>query len=314
MKKSPIGYEIFMLNYEIITGDCLEVLKGFPDRCVQCCVTSPPYFGLRDYDNAAQIGQEGSMVDYIRRIVDVFSQVHRVLRDDGTLWLNLGDSYNAAGRKGQGAREGYKQGINRASALGKDTMRPSDRNLKPKDLMGIPWRVALALQDFGWYLRQDIIWHKPNPMPESVKDRCVKSHEYLFLLAKNERYYFNHLALQEPSIKGASGSRFDVGKTGIHQGGRSSRANREDEGKRNKRDVWSIPTYGYKEAHFATFPPRLVEPCILAGAPEGSVVLDPFAGSGTTGMVARQKGRAFVGIELNPEYAELARSRIMGDK
>ena len=324
-------------------GDCLTVLRSMPDAMVHTCVTSPPYFGLRDYGHAEQIGLEPTPDEFIGKLVEVFREVRRVLTDDGTLWLNLGDSYNAAGRTGHGTRQGFKQGTNRASDTGADNCRPSVDSLKPKDLIGIPWRVAFALQEAGWYLRQDIIWHKPNPMPESVTDRCTKAHEYLFLLSKSERYFFDHDAIKEASVtndlrrpygspganmldpRGKQGEGKLRGKGGKNafrgQGhfreGEAGPANREgrdmqDVGaseSRNKRSVWTVATQPYSGAHFATFPPELIEPCILAGSRPGDTVLDCFFGSGTTGEVAGNFGRQWIGCELNTDYAPLQRAR-----
>lgn len=294
----------------IFQGDCMAGLRLMPDQSVNTCVTSPPYFGLRDYGHEGQIGLEDTPDAFVSRLVEVFREVRRTLRDDGTLWLNLGDSYNAAGRKGHGSRTGFKQGTNRASAAGHDNSRPNVADLKEKDLIGIPWRVAFALQADGWYLRQDIIWHKPNPMPESVKDRCTKAHEYIFLLSKSDRYYFDADAIKEDAVKGAAGSTFHKGKTAEHQANRSSEKERVEDGKRNRRSVWTVTTKPYAGAHFATFPPDLIEPCILAGAPPGGVVFDPFMGSGTTAAVAARLGRFAMGCELNPEYVELIRQRV----
>jgi DNA modification methylase len=298
---------------KIITGDCLKTLATLEDKSVHCCVTSPPYFGLRDYGVDGQLGLEPTLDEYVANMVAVFREVKRVLRDDGTLWLNLGDSYNAAGRVGHGGRIGAKQGTNRTSSLGADACRPSVGYLKPKDLIGIPWKVAFALQADGWTLRQDIIWAKTNPMPESVTDRCTKSHEYIFLLSKQEHYHFDNLAIREEAIKGAAGSTFMNGKTAEHQLGRSSKNSREEIGTRNKRDVWTVATQPFSGAHFATFPPALIEPCIKAGCPEGGMVLDPFGGAGTTGLVADRLGRSAILCELNPEYVELAAKRIRQD-
>lgn len=325
----------------VLQGDALESLRLLDDQSVNCCVTSPPYWGLRDYGVDGQLGLEQTPQDYVDNMVAVFREVHRVLADDGTLWMNLGDSY-AANRSYQvnSTKGGPKHGPGQ-SAGGKGARVPD--GLKPKDLIGIPWRVAFALQADGWYLRQDIIWAKPNPMPESVRDRCTKSHEYLFLLSKSEKYYYDFAAMQEPA-SGWNGSEFHTGKTGEHQLGRSSTKPRKgnaktfrgggactqgqsfvnsasterdshgnqpnETGTRNKRDVWTIATTPFKAAHFATFPPKLIEPCVLAGCPVGGVVLDPFGGSGTIGMVARQHGRNAVLLELNPEYVDIACARI----
>ena len=333
------------MNLQIIPGDCCETLKTIPGKSVQCCVTSPPYFGLRNYGHHEQIGLEATPQAYVETMLQVFGEIWRVLKDDGTLWMNLGDSYNAAGRVGHGTRNGCKQGTNRASATQADNCRPSVAELKPKDLIGIPWIVAFALRDAGWYLRQDIIWHKPNPMPESVTDRCTKSHEYLFLLAKSERYYFDAEAIKEPSEsnrpdmsakgirtglaylqQGPLASNHSKGRTGktamrgqghfrdgdgpTNRPGRDMSdvdANAGDE--RNKRDVWTVATSPYKEAHFATFPPDLIKPCILAGSKPGDLILDSFAGSGTTGMVALELGRRAILCELNPDYCKLIEQR-----
>lgn len=318
-------------------GDCRTTMRAWTAAGVkaQTCVTSPPYFGLRDYGHDGQIGLEDTPDEFVAAMVEVFRCVRDVLADDGTLWLNLGDSYNAAGRTGHGTRQGFKQGTNRASAEKADNCRPSVDNLKPKDLIGIPWRVAFALQADGWYLRQDIIWHKPNPMPESVTDRCTKSHEYIFLLSKSERYFYDHEAVKETASKGAAGSDFHTGKTGEHQLGRASTKPRKQDSTndsfvpgatvhsglhregserepetRNKRSVWTVATAPYKGAHFATFPPALIEPCILAGSRPGDVVLDPFFGSGTTGLVAQNLGRRWLGCELNPAYKPLQDERL----
>ena len=289
-----------------------------PSGSVNCVVTSPPYFGLRDYGHDGQIGLEQTPAEFVAKLVDVFREVHRVLRDDGTLWLNLGDSYAAGkcGRADQDRNTRNRDGRNTANAT--DTGAPMygqrkiPEGLKPKDLIGIPWRVAFALQEAGWYLRQDIIWHKPNPMPESVTDRCTKAHEYVFLLSKSPRYYFDSEAIKEPAVKGAAGSSFNKGKTAAHQMGRSSEKERTEDGTRNRRSVWTVTTKPFKGAHFATFPPDLIEPCILAGCPEGGVVLDPFGGSGTTAGVALAHGRRAILCELNPEYAALVPDRVAG--
>jgi len=320
---------------KILQGDCLERMRELSDESVHCCVTSPPYWGLRDYGVKGQLGLEKTPEEYVAKLVAVFHEVRRILRKDGTLWLNIGDSYFG------------------------------------KSLVGILWMLAFALRNDGWYLRQDIIWAKPNPMPESVTDRCTKSHESLFLLSKSKRYFFDYEAIKEPaaaaSVKRWSqdiehqegshrvpgktngtmkavggpaswkGSEFHTGKTGEHQLGRAS-GNRTHKGTteyetstseehrtkagllkiadiayetRNKRDVWTIATQPYKEAHFATFPQKLIDPCILAGCPVGGVVLDPFTGSGTTGVVALRHQRDFIGIELNPDYIAMAHARIL---
>ena len=447
------------MSHTLLLGDCIEQMRTLPEQSVNCCVTSPPYFGLRDYGHDGQIGLEDSPDAYVQRLVEVFREVRRVLRDDGTLWLNLGDSYANNGTGGNGATGGRDKSTLQSSMppIGTTPVKKTvPDGLKPKDLIGIPWRVAFALQADGWYLRQDIIWHKPNPMPESVRDRCTKAHEYIFLLSKSERYYFDSEAMQEPASKGAAGSEFHTGKTGAHQLGRASTKPRTAGNKshkyvtaydgsdteehrtkaglmniadtpwetRNRRSVWTVATKPYKEAHFATFPPDLIRPCILAGCPpagkrcdcdeviasplgsgpvedptmqtgragmnrprrndegtrpitrreqrheaiemkasphrsemerecgpafahyirtdksgarplphdirkkymqagwiteapacahpveDAGTVLDPFAGSGTTAMVAIQLGRQAISCELNPDYAELIHKRI----
>ncbi len=283
---------------------------------MQCVVTSPPYFGLRDYGVDGQIGLEPTPDEFVAAMVEVFREVRRVLKDDGTLWLNLGDSYNAAGREGHGTRIGYKQGSNRASDTGADNCRPTVSNLKPKDLIGIPWRVAFALQADGWYLRQDIIWHKPNPMPESVRDRCTKAHEYVFLMSKSERYYFDAEAMQEEATGRAPGNKKATKSARNYEAGAKEHrtsANLHSIGARdtrNRRSVWSITTKPFKEAHFATFPPDLPEICIKAGSREGDTVLDPFGGAGTTGLVADRLGRHAILVELNEKYAEITERRL----
>lgn len=295
------------MTVRIINANCREALKLLPAGRVHCVVTSPPYFGLRDYGVEVQIGLEQTPDEYVAEMVAVFREVRRVLRDDGTLWLNLGDSY-AANRSYQVTPTKHK-----SLDFGRSNATKVPDGLKPKDLIGIPWRVAFALQADGWYLRQDVIWHKPNPMPESVRDRCTKAHEYIFLLSKSERYYFDHEAIREEAVRGAAGSRFDKGKTALHQLERASTKDRQEDGRRNRRSVWTVATEPFSEAHFAVFPPSLVEPCILAGCPKGGTVLDPFGGSGTTGLVADRLGRNAVLIELNPEYAEMARRRVLRD-
>ena len=293
---------------DIRVGDCRTVLQELPAGAFHTCVTSPPYFGLRDYGVEGQVGLEQTVADYVTKLAEVFAAVRRVLRNDGTLWLNLGDSYNAYNAN-RGASTSFSDGT-----AGRDHPKHerglTDPALKNKDLIGIPWRVAFALQADGWHLRQDIIWHKPNAMPESVRDRCTKAHEYLFLLSKSARYYFDSTAMQEPAAKGAAGSTFNKGKTATHQLGRSSGKERTETGTRNRRSVWSVSTKPFRGAHFATFPPDLIEPCVLAGCPEGGTVLDPFSGAGTTGLVALKHNRRYVGIELNPEYAQMSINRI----
>ena len=267
------------MKIQILQGNCIETLQKLDDKSINTCITSPPYWGLRNYnDEEKQLGMEDTPKEFVENLVKVFREVKRVLRDDGTVWLNLGDSY-----------------------------------LPNKQLGGMPWRVALALQQDGWYLRQDVIWHKPNPMPESVKDRCTKAHEYIFLLSKNVKYYFDNEAIKEDAKfpdgpnsahkirKGCDDPKMKT-RTGLHKIGANP--------KRNKRSVWTITTKPFKGAHFATFPMDVIEPCVLAGCPEGGTVLDPFGGSGTTGIVAVNNNRHAVLCELSQEYIDLAKDRI----
>lgn len=310
-------------------GDCREIMQRWKNEGVkvQTCVTSPPYYGLRDYGHDGQIGLEQTVGEYVANIVDVFRHVWHILEDNGTVWLNLGDSY-------YNYRPGKGQALNKQSVSNTIQDLPSEcarrgnkqNGLKEKDLIGIPWRVAFALQDFGWYLRQDIIWHKPNPMPESVKDRCTKAHEYIFLLTKNKNYYFDGKSIEEPmkevSIKRfkrvlENNETFDASKhknaTGIQSPYELlTRASKSLENKttRNKRSVWTISTKPYKGAHFATFPKDLIEPCIKAGSKIGDIVLDPFMGSGTTAQVAKELGRQYLGCELNTDYESLQNERV----
>ena len=307
------------MNVKILIGDCRDVLRRLPDASVQCCVTSPPYFNLRDYGVAGQIGLEPTPDAFVAEMVAVFREVRRVLRDDGTLWLNLGDSY-ASTVKGSGGAGKSRLGPNRdLQNIGHQKFEPRRfdmQGLKPKDLIGIPWRVAFALQADGWYLRQDIIWHKPNPMPESVKDRCTKAHEYIFMLSKSPRYYWDAEAVKEEvqhpemrhksSNKSAAQESAFLGNAPTNLG----RCGTSEDGKRNRRSVWTVSTQPFKGSHFATFPPDLIEPCILAGCPEGGTVLDPFGGAGTTGLVADRLQRSATLIELNPDYAAMAERRI----
>jgi DNA modification methylase len=309
---------------KIINKDCINGLKEIPEKTIQTCVTSPPYFGLRDYGVNGQLGLENTPEEYVQKMVQLFREVHRVLKDDGTLWLNLGDSYFSS-TKGSGGsnpdtspKQRYK-GKENAQGGYSIKLSPGELPIKPKDLIGIPWRVAFALQADGWYLRQDIIWHKPNPMPESITDRCTKSHEYIFLLSKSPNYYFDNESIKEP-LSESSMSRL---KQNIELQNGSDRANGQQKkngnlkavgdiqsGKRNKRSVWTVATKPYKEAHFAVFPDTLITPCILAGSKEGDIVLDPFMGSGTTAEVALRLGRQYLGFEINPEYVELAEKRL----
>lgn len=303
------------MTVRIINADVLDGLKSLGDQSVQCCVTSPPYFGLRDYGVEGQIGLEPTPEAFVARLVEVFREVRRVLRKDGTCWMNLGDSY-AATTKGSSGK-GEKQ-ITNAGTLLADRSWSIPAGLKPKDLIGIPWRVAFALQADGWYLRSDIIWHKPNPMPESVTDRPTKSHEYLFLLTKSERYYYDHDAIQEATAwqvadaKKVSGA-YSVG-SGRNYGGQHRSGGFVTGETRNKRTVWTIATAPFSEAHFATFPPELPEICIKAGTKPGDTVLDPFSGAGTTALVADRLQRHAIGIELNPEYARMSEARLNRDR
>ncbi|GHW85804.1 DNA methylase family protein [Vibrio cholerae] len=287
MKNKSPGVEKILRNdfisitdSTIFEGDALTVLRRIPSNTVRCVVTSPPYWGLRDYGIEDQIGLEQSMQQFIHRLVAVFSEIKRVLTPDGTLWLNIGDGYTSGNR---GYRAPDKKNPARAMGVRPDT----PEGLKPKDLLGIPWRLAFALQDDGWYLRSDIVWNKPNAMPESVKDRPSRSHEYLFMFTKSERYFYDSEAAKEPA---------DNGKL------------------RNRRSVWNIKTKGFSGAHFATFPTELVRPCILSSSQPGDYVLDPFFGSGTVGVVCREENRNYLGIELNPEYISIAVDRLNGDE
>lgn len=334
------------MSLTILQGDWIEMLKTIPDFSVQCCVTSPPYWGLRDYGVAGQLGLEKTPEEYTAKMVEGFREVRRVLREDGTLWLNLGDSYSGSGKGGnpEGGKQATNTGIQTVGTLygktGESARQAAVTNvsrrlcaengMQPKQLIGIPWRVAFALQADDWWLRQDIIWSKPNPMPESVTDRCTKAHEYIFLLTKSARYFYNCDAIREKS-GGWNGSEFHDGKNlavhpnvGKNRNGKGMRSSDlesfgltrgtcnpscQHPNGRNKRSVWSIPSSPYSEAHFATFPPDLIRPCILAGSRPADTVLDPFGGSGTTGMVALEYGRKAVLIELNPEYAKLIENR-----
>jgi len=320
------------MNYlKILCGDAIEELKTIETDSIYTCVTSPPYYNLRDYGVTGQIGMERTPEEYIGKLVEVFREVWRVLRPDGTLWINIGDSYATS--------SGPQPPTNTRNSQGHTEKRVPE-GYKRKDLIGIPWLLAFALRADGWYLRQDIIWNKTNCMPESVRDRCTKSHEYIFLLSKSPHYYFDAAAISEPiaesstkrylqNLEAQRGSDRQPGKTngamkaalprfgGEKYGEDVAAETRTKSGKlyiptlrRNKRDVWSMATAGFKSAHFATFPERLVEPCVLAGSPEGGTVLDPFTGSGTTGAVAKRLRRDFVGIEINPEYKKMAEDRI----
>ncbi len=312
-----------MSDYKLYLGDCIDILPILPAESVQCVITSPPYYGLRDYGVNGQIGLEQSPEEYVAQLVQVFREVRRVLREDGTTWLNLGDSYAGSSMNG-GSQEtrcgGGKVALQQIKKECKDVKTGVPNGLKPKDMVGIPWRVAFALQADGWYLRSDIIWHKPNPMPESVTDRPTKSHEYMFLLSKSKSYYYDGDSIAEISEWADRDKRADG--NGKHESNGKCRTGeyaidgvsygkiKNGRFMRNKRTVWTIPTQAYNGAHFATFPSALVEPCIKAGSKEDDIILDPFTGSGTTGEVAIRYARRFIGIELNPEYIELARKRI----
>jgi DNA modification methylase len=326
------------MSVRIFVGDCREKLRELPDASVNCCVTSPPYFGLRDYGVDGQMGLEPTPDEFVAGMVEVFREVRRVLRDDGTLWLNIGDSYATDPKGPNGAATSNLAGGGDYQAAVCKAAKWDYRQLgyKRKDLIGIPWLLAFALRTDGWYLRQDIIWSKPNPMPESVRDRCTKAHEYLFLLSKGPRYYFDANAIAEPvamstvtrlaqDVEAQTGSERVPGKTSgrmkaVGRPGPNANSSLQMSGKggfvvenRNKRSVWEVATQPFSEAHFATYPPALIEPCILAGCPEGGTVLDPFGGAGTTGLVADRLQRDAILIELNPEYAEIAHRRIANE-
>ena len=314
----------------VIFGDCRDTMRDLKAQGVrvQCCVTSPPYYGLRDYGHPGQIGLEKTPAEYVVALVEVFEGVRELLADDGVLWLNLGDSYANDAKWGGSSGGKHVQALHGNTGIGRGK---KEAGLKPKDLVGAPWRVAFALQEAGWYLRQDVIWHKPNPMPESVTDRCTKSHEYLFLLTKSERYYWDAEAMKEEAVGqnlhdltgpgyAAPGQAPNTGnrkalRTDIEsrhrsqiKGGQSLQA--EPDGRRNRRSVWTVPTQPYSGAHFAVFPAALIEPCILAGSRPGDLVLDPFMGSGTTAEVAQKLGRRWIGCELNPAYEPLQQQRV----
>ena len=293
----------------IYQGDVLEVLRGWPDEFVQCVVTSPPYWGLRDYGVENQLGLEKTPEEYTGKMVGIFREVRRVLRKDGTLWLNMGDCFATNHISGEQGATGQR--ANRTFTAAGLSPKTGD-NLKPKDLVGIPWRIAFALQADGWWLRSDIIWSKPNPMPESVRDRPTKAHEYLFLLTKSARYYYDQDAVREPYEP--SGGTWKCKGTPIinyrHNGKHKIEQGQLNSIGRNIRTVWTIAAQPYAEAHFATFPEALVEKPIMVGSAEGDIVLDPFMGSGTVAKVALRAGRRFIGIELNPEYIALAEKRL----
>jgi DNA modification methylase len=276
MSQLPLFSSDASENSVVYQGDAYRVLSDLPSQICQTAVTSPPYWGLRDYDAPEQIGSEEKVDDYVKALVSVFRELRRVLRDDGTLWLNIGDCYTSGGRK-------WRAPDSKNPARAMSYRPPTPEGLKPKDLVGVPWRVAMALQADGWYLRSEIIWHKPNPQPESVKDRPTRAHEKVFLLSKSERYFYDSEAIKEKGLNGKL---------------------------RNKRSVWRVPTEPLNEAHFATFPTKLIEPCILAGSQMGDFVIDPFFGSGTTGLVAVLNGRSFIGIELKSEYIDISQRRL----
>ncbi len=321
-----------MIGAEVIEGDALAELREMESESVQCCITSPPYFGLRDYGNQSQVGLESTPDEYVAKLVEVFGEVKRVLRDDGTLWLNLGDSYAGSwGAQSRSAVDGGTSTLTGSPLSGRQIAEhpkgsktgtiPAGASFKAKDLLGIPWLTALALRAGGWYLRRDIIWSKPNPMPESVTDRPTSAHEYVFLLSKSAQYYYDAEAIKDGYAPGtaeryeaggfsdryadaadAKGYRGPFGGKDGHKVGTGA----------NKRSVWTVATQPYPETHFATFPPKLIEPMALAGCPRDGTILDPFAGSGTTLQVAVANGRSAIGIELNPDYCALARRRLAG--
>lgn len=356
---------------KIYLGDNLETLKSLDDNSVNCCITSPPYYGLRDYGTAKwiggdpncphrnlnpfgnnttvgthkkmkelgldagnshifkqvckkcgairedkQVGLEETPEEYIERLVAIFHEVKRILKDDGTLWVNIGDTYNASSYDKRAEYAMSEKQKSNTGSYNNGVERPQAKNCKPKDMIGIPWMLAFALRNDGWYLRQDIIWAKPNPMPEPIKDRCVKSHEYIFLLSKKPHYYFDYEAIQEPCAESSEQRykyEFNTGKEQMDfrpNGASNTMGLKNFTGMRNKRDVWSVLPSSYKGAHFATFPESLILPMIMAGCPKDGVVLDPFMGSGTTAVVAKKNNRNFIGCELNQEYVTMAERRI----
>ena len=309
----------------IYTGDALTELRKFPNETVDCVVTSPPYYALRDYGVSGQIGLESTPEQYIKRLTEVFMECFRVLKKNGTMWLVIGDSYAGSGRGWGGKNDLYSRKIQPAASFATEFSKPKKLlNYKNKDLIGIPWQMAFALRNAGWYLRQDIIWNKPNPMPESITDRCTKAHEYIFLFTKSAKYYFNHEAMLEPAnydgrkkMTHNGSAKYLTNGTGIgtqtlSKGGRERWQQHNGKYLRNKRSVWNVPTRAFKGAHFATFPPDLIRICIEAGCQPGGVVLDPFMGAGTTAIVAQELGRNYVGIELNSDYVKIAEDRIKG--
>lgn len=339
--------EVSAVKNKIFNQECLGGLKKITDNSIDCCVTSPPYWGLRNYGVDGQLGLEDTPEEFVSKMVLIFTEVKRVLRNDGTLWLNLGDSYGGSGKGAAthpGTNNNWKQGTSKGTH--KKTIHGfRSEEIKPKDLVGVPWMVAFALRSSGWYLRQDIIWSKPNPMPESVTDRCTKSHEYIFLLSKSKKYYYDNEAIKTPlkdasiarliqdienqkgsnrvpnktngNMKAVSGKKkFDSSmaaggsKIGDHNGYFDNEGNPICSTMANKKSVWTVNTKGYKEAHFATFPEKLIIDCIKAGCPENGVVLDPFMGAGTTALVARKLNRNYIGFELNKEYIEISNKRL----
>lgn len=321
-----IGHTTLPLD-TVTCADALVFLRGLPSDSVNCVVTSPPYFGLRDYGVDGQMGLENSPTEFVAGMVALFRECRRVLRSDGTLWVNIGDSYAQTTIRhrrnlydGVYASGGFESGHQSADGLINNSFSTVSENTPPKSLLMIPARLAIAMQDDGWILRSDIVWHKPNPMPESVRDRCTKAHEYVFLLSKSERYFYDHEAVKEPAAGGTSkgdGVRLAeraIARTGgvISGGTAKSTLGTSANEKRNRRSVWSVATRPYKGAHFAVFPPALIEPCILAGSRPGDIVLDPFFGSGTTGAVALKHGRQYIGCELNQDYKPLQDERIAG--
>lgn len=300
----------------LLFGDCRELLRGLAREGVraQMCVTSPPYFNLRDYQHEGQLGQEATPDAYVAGMVEVFRCVRDVLADDGTLWVNIGDSYARTGGTDRKTPPTAKVGSTRATLdQMTDRTQRAPSGLKDKDLIGIPWMLAFALRADGWYLRQDIVWHKPNPMPESVTDRCTKAHEYIFLLSKGPRYYFDAEAMKEPAVGGPSGNTTRKQRPNadtLRRGAQAGSIPWSGSETRNKRSVWTVATRPYKGAHFATYPPALIEPCILAGSRVGDVVLDPFMGSGTTAATALKHSRRYIGCELNEDYRALQEERI----
>jgi DNA modification methylase len=319
------GTEMMEIN-KIYNENCLSLASRMPDNFIDCVITSPPYYGLRDYGTDGQFGLEETPEMFVENLVNLFREVRRAMKDTGTLWLNLGDSYAGSQTNNGGCSEKstlsggggkYRTGSKNEKAYNNNNTKKIKHGIKPKDLIGIPWMVAFALRADGWYLRQDIIWHKPNPMPESVTDRCTKAHEYIFLLSKSQKYFYDADAIKEDSIHYGTDNRSDKGNI-IYEGKRTENtdgSNGQDSfvtinEKRNKRSVWSVTTKPFKEAHFATFPEDLIEPCVLAGCPKGGLIYDPFGGAGTTAKVAVKHGRNYILSEINPDYIDIAEKRI----